>query len=309
MKDEIALGFMGKTRPVADKISEILKKGIRLDGRNIHFIESTFCLFEPEEVKKALEDDERCENEVLVPLIFFPDETQQLQLEPVLKTIHLEPLDIPDIFNRVKNTVPCIGVEWPDALGGFTTELSEAALEHFIPRLHLAKPLDKGLTEAMDRFLPEDANLAARVKLRNSRIDFSDRNVIWLEAFLGAYGLLEDSFDTLFVFALEFLEDATNEQDLYPALMGLKKRCFSAIEKNKAFEANLLQFNMETLMFQGKRASGVHTDTARKKMQMIDRISFALYGRTEYLEPRVIQQDPGEIPAESIFENLSRMGR
>ena len=41
---------------------------------------------------------------------------------------------------------------------------------------------------------------------------------------------------------------------------------------------------METLMLQGKRAGFIDKNEARKMMVMIDRISQAVFGKTEYFE-------------------------
>ena len=43
--------------------------------------------------------------------------------------------------------------------------------------------------------------------------------------------------------------------------------------------------NVETLLAQGKRVMLIDQKDARKKMLIIDRISRALFGKTEYFEP------------------------
>jgi hypothetical protein len=290
----------------ADRIVEILNHGIRLDEQALHFIQSTFDLFGPDDIQRAMENEGADESQVLVELIFFPDEAKQAQLEPVLDAFGLMPSEVRALHDRVKNAVRFLRVDWPDLSCGFFVEVSDFALEQFLARLKLTKTLAPSLLAVMDRCLPGKANLSARVKLRNSRIDFSERNVLWLETFFEAYALFEDAFDPLTAFALGFLEDSAQEKNLYQALTGLKKRCFSAMEKNAGFEASLRRFNMETLILQGKRASGMSTDTAREKMGMIDRICLALYGGAEYLESSIIRQDLGEFPAESALETLIR---
>jgi hypothetical protein len=299
-----------QTQRVADRIASLLKNGIRLDLPALHFIHASFGLSGPNEIQNALEDEDSGEGQVLVELIFFPDEARQIQVEPVLDAYGLEPSHVKAVHDRVKKTVQSLRVDWPDCSCGFIVEVTDFALEHFLARLHLSKTLDPNLLAAMDRCLPGRANLSARVKLRNSRIDFSARNVLWLKSFFGAYAFFEDAFEPLTAFALGFLEDAPEGDNLYQDLIRLKKRCFFAMEKNAGFEDGLKRFNMETLILQGKRASGMSTQAAREKMGMIDRICLALYGGTEALESAVIHKDLGEVQATFALETLIRvMGR
>ena len=67
--------------------------------------------------------------------------------------------------------------------------------------------------------------------------------------------------------------------------MAKKKFYFRSLQKAKQLDTQLQKHNMETLLAQGKRVVLIDQRDARKKMRIIDRISRAVFGKTEYFEP------------------------
>ena len=66
--------------------------------------------------------------------------------------------------------------------------------------------------------------------------------------------------------------------------MDKKKACFRSLQQADRFEKQLAKSNMETLLLQGVRVPHINKTEARQKMAFIDRISFAVFGRSEALE-------------------------
>jgi hypothetical protein len=67
--------------------------------------------------------------------------------------------------------------------------------------------------------------------------------------------------------------------------MAKKRFYLRSLQKAKKLETQLQKNNLETLLSQGKRVILVDKADARKKMQIIDRISRAVFGKTECSEP------------------------
>ena len=71
---------------------------------------------------------------------------------------------------------------------------------------------------------------------------------------------------------------------MFQALMAKKRFFFQSLQKAKNLDIQLTKHNVETLMLRGKRISYVDKTEARKKIRMIDRISLAVFGKTEFFD-------------------------
>ena len=293
--------FTVNARIVAENIISRLKEGIRLNRESLHFIDSTFGVSDAESIREILADPDGG-GEILFRFILYPDRCRQMQLEPVLAKYRPGAEEIFDIIERVKQEIQSLAVHLPDNAGSFSVRVPAFGLDHFISHLNLSNHLDAALAAAVDRYVPEEKQPGIRVALRNSRIDFSEKNIIWLKALFSAYPLLDDVFEPAITFSLGFLEDVGADQDIYTGLAKLKKRLFAALEKNRAFMERLQKSNMETLILQGIRSTAVNPEAVKSTMAIIDRICFAVFGMTEHLETVTVRKDPGEISAGSIRE-------
>ena len=92
-----------------------------------------------------------------------------------------------------------------------------------------------------------------------------------------------DFFDHL-DFALSFLDELKDEEDMFRALMDRKKRHFRSLQKARKLDNQLSRHNVETLLLKGESLSYIDRIDARKKINIIDRISLAVFGKTEYFD-------------------------
>jgi hypothetical protein len=113
-----------------------------------------------------------------------------------------------------------------------------------------------------------------------------------------------DIFECL-EFVLEFLDESKKDGDVYQALMAKKKFHFISLQKAKKMDARLEKHNVETLLMQGERVALIDQVDARKKMRIIDRISRAVFGKTEFFEQPV--SDEKHIAIESAEDIKSIM--
>jgi hypothetical protein len=56
------------------------------------------------------------------------------------------------------------------------------------------------------------------------------------------------------------------------------------LQKAKKLDNQLTRHNMETLLLSGERVSYIDKADARKKIQIIDCISLAVFGKTEFFD-------------------------
>jgi hypothetical protein len=294
---------------LADEIKKILAQGIDLSDDVVHYIDSTFANPTFEELQTILADDSNCEKDSLMELLFFPDESIQIQLEETLERYRPQSEDENKILNSLCRDPLEVTFRFEDGRGALRLPIAEDVTRQFLVRLKLSKHLDAKLIESIRNYGDDKNFNRFKVKIRNSRFSPSDEKTGFLGNFFDKIGSHSNDILECLAFVLGFLDEIKPDADIYPALMAKKKSCFISLQKAKKMDARIEKYNVETLMAQGDRVVLIDQADARKKMRIIDRISRAVFGRTEYFEPPV--SDEMQIEADSpddiksIIKNLS----
>jgi len=278
-----------KCSQLAAEIRKVLGNGITLGRDVVHYIDSTFSNPTIAELEAILHDDSNCEKDSLMDLLFFPDESMQLALEEMLEDLQLGEPDEDKVIDALGRESLRVKIRLPRDSGPIALELPHEVIPGFIARLHISKQLDAKLREVIDKYADAGARDSYKVKIRNARFLPAEKKIQFLCDFFEKLATQSHDFDICLDFALGFLEEVNQGQDLYPALMAKKRFYLRSLQKAKKLETQLQKNNLETLLSQGQRVILVDQGDARKKMLIIDRISRAVFGKTEYFE----DLDPG----------------
>jgi len=174
----------------------------------------------------------------------------------------------------------------------------------FLVRLKISKHLDAKLIESIRNYGDEKNCNRFKVKIRNSRFTATKNKTGFLRKFFDTIGARSDDVFECLDFALGFLDEIKKDSDIYQALMAKKKFYFISLQKAKKMEARLEKHNIETLMLQGERVILINPADVRKKMRIIDRISRAVFGNTEYFEPLDTDEKHMEIRSLEDIESI-----
>ena len=267
-------------------LADLLTREISLSNDVRHYIDSTFAVASIDELIEALMDPDNCEAATAIELIFFPDETTQEQIEPILAKTNITESDEADIIRRLCRQNICAPISFPKRRGKANLPVPESAVRQFIARLHLVRSIPQRLAAIIDECIA-DAETACRirVRLRNARIAQSENQVDFLATLIQSLRATsgDDHFWPLLDLAIELLEQTDPAANIYDALMAHKQfliKSIRATEKNhQALESN----TVEALIMKGINISSDSIDAARKKIDRIDRICIAAYGKTEFL--------------------------
>jgi hypothetical protein len=271
----------GTSRLTADRIIKVWDQGFPVDPRALHFIESTFGLSRTEEIIAVLNDPRHEDRETLMQIIFFPDESVLLELEPIVEEENFTETDISRLVGELISGFPVIRVVFPVEKQGIGFNALPGDIESFVSRLNLGRLLHQRLVDVMKRHPNQARYYKARVKLKNSRLKFTENQVRWLASFFGCTDLWTDNELARLAFALEVLHQAGDEEDIYRVFMDLKKMRLGAIDRYRRFMNRLEKSNMETLMFSGVRAPYIDEKKALKSICFIDDICLGIYGKTD----------------------------
>ena len=286
-----------KCNQLANEIRKVLGDGITLGDDVVHYIDSTFSNPSIEELQAILQDDSNCEKDSLMELLFFPDEAMQLALEEILENLQIGKQDEDNVLEALRRESLQVNMRLPEGRGSLNLILPHEVAPGFIARLHISKHLNEKLREAINKYADPDAGNGYKVKIRNSRFLPGENKIQFLCDFFEKLEPQSHDFNNCLDFALSFIDDLRKDQDLYQALMAKKRFYLRSLQKAKKIETQLQKNNLETLLSQGKRVILVDKADARRKMLIIDRISRAIFGKTEYVED--LQADGGSIDLRS----------
>jgi hypothetical protein len=273
-----------KNKQVAEKIIAILQSGLTLNAATQHYIDSTFSNPSVDEFEELLQDESSCETASLMQLLFFPDESVQLELEEMIEETHFQLRDEQEIQKRVCATSLQTQIRFSDGRGTLQKRVAPSNAAQFIERLNLSRCLDPKLRSAISRHVHQGLQTRCKVRLRNARPITSPDKISFLQTVFKNLQIDNDDFFDHLDFTVGFLDELNDEADMFQALMAKKKRYLQSLQKAKKLDNQLTQHNVETLLLSGERVSYIDKADARKKIQIIDRLSLAVFGKTEFFE-------------------------
>ncbi|MBW1698032.1 MAG: hypothetical protein JRH18_12060 [Deltaproteobacteria bacterium] len=275
-------------RLLAESIWGILQKGFTLSDDALHFIDSTYHDPSVEELERMLMEQADGEGEILYSLIFYPDEDMQVQLEELLETLEFKKQDEQRVLEHLMGSLLKVAIFFPDNRPTLHVTLPESVAARFISRLNISKKLDRRLIEQIDQNVPESQAFHVKVKLRNARFNETESRISFLCNF---FKKMKDLDAACLEFLLRLFEETQEDDDIYETLQNRKQLYFKSIQRAKRYREMLKTHNVETLMLRGIRIPNLDMKEAQEKMEMIDRISHAVYGKSEYFpdSPDVVE--------------------
>jgi hypothetical protein len=273
-----------KNKQLAEKIIDILQSGLTLNTDTLHYIDSTFSNPSIGELEEVLQDESSCETDSLIELLFFPDESVQMQLEEKVGETRLQKQDEQEIQDLVCTKAFQTRIRFPDERGTLGMEVTPSNTAQFVKHLNLLRYLDPKLSASIAEFVPVTFQTRCRVRLRNTKPITSQNKILFLQEFFEKLEIDSDKFMDYLDFILSFLDECNDAPDMFQALMAKKRFYFKSLQKAKNLDIQLTKHNVETLLLRGKRVSYVDKADARKKIQMIDRTSLAVFGKTDFFD-------------------------
>ena len=299
--------FQDKCDLLAAEIKRVLARGITLSREVVDYIDSTFSNPSISELQDILQDDTDCEKDSLEDLLFFPDEATQAQLEAFLENYTYAKEEEIKVASRLCRSPFSINIYFPDDRGSLKLEMPDTACEQLVSRLNISRHADRRLVASVNQHINTELQEVVKVKLRNSRFVPTEKKIAFLCSLFEKLDSLNLDFLKCLSFALEFVEELSEQTDIFQTLMIRKRFYLKNLKKTEQFEAQFQKSNMETLLMQGKRASYFDKADAREKMLIIDKISRAVFGRTEFYDLAPAQQELVELHSTDDIEKVMKI--
>lgn len=298
-----------KNRLLAREIHGIFSRGIRLGPDVCRYMDAVFTAPSAEELLVILNDVSDPDRDSLVELIFFPDPAHQIQLEPLLQRHDYEDSDGPKVLEALMAEAPQALLIFEDGRGRIQIPVPRDECGQFIARLNISQLIPEPLVEAISQNVaPEDQD-RMKVRLRNARFTPSGAQTDFLVRFFRHIVADTEQLLEYLDLLLEILRDLPEDADIFAGLMARKRFYFKSIRQGEKLAEYLEKENIETLIAQGFRIPHIDIADARHKMAMLDRIGYAIFGKSEYMDPGGGAPESGEYGAEELRRLMDSYNR
>ena len=258
---------------LAKGIATILQENLQLSNGVLGYIDSTFSHPSVKELEKIISDESNCEKDSLIELIFFPDESIQIQLEDLLKSKDFQKKDEEKVLKYLLAQKLETTIHFPDNRGSLKLTMPNAVVVQFVHRLNITKKPDKQLIESINKHVSEKLKVLVKVKLRNSRFAHSENKIIFLCSFLEKIDSEKSDFLECLDFIVHFFDELQDTQDISQALFEKRQFCLQNVKKAEKLEEQLKKKNIETMIIQGGRIPYINKEEMLKNLGNIDKIS------------------------------------
>jgi hypothetical protein len=273
----MSIESVSKCELLAEKIVSLLSKGIYLDSGVIHYIDSTLGRPTLQELEAVITDKNNCERDSLLELIFYPDETIQAQLEPVLASQTFTREDIKKVGARLSTFKPNIVLLWPHGERFLKLPLPGSVINNFVDRLNICTRTDFRIIEAIDIGVRASDKALVKVKLRNRRFYETDNKSSFLCKFFKSNLTENLYFFTCLDFIIEFFNGLKNDNDIFNSMAQKKILYSSLIKKAADLTEQLNKKNFEILMAGNVRIPYLDVAEYKRQIEIIDLIASLQY--------------------------------
>jgi hypothetical protein len=295
-----------------------LEAGISLSDDVRHFMEATLGDDSVDTLRALLSAESSAEGDSLLDLIFFPEQTLQIALEPILERHSLGEEDIAALAEGLKRVPLSTHLKMPGTEVTLPVLMPAFVVDAFVARLNLswqpAEALQAVLVKADACPLSptgesRDGRMRLRVALRNAAIRQTPVQIRFLCDFFARRSFADPEFVDQLTFMLVFMHEHENSTNIYQALMARKKFLVRHLMMTRRSAAFAARNNMETLMMTGVRRPHFDVAAAQATLDLIDAIALAVFGRSERFDdaPRqVVLGDGAEsMSPEELMKRLS----
>jgi hypothetical protein len=273
---------------LAEKIKNIFRDGFVLSSNIMHYIDSTFSNPSINELEEIINDEHNCERDPLVELLFFPDESVQIELEELLEKEDFKKNDEEKVLSYILDKKLAATIRFPESKGSFKFVVPKSSAMQFISRLNISRKLNKRLLKAIDKFVSDNCRTPVKVRLRNAGVELTENEIMFLRSFFEKLKVEENYFFKSMDFMLDFfaglkfagLQDdgLKDDRNILQSLGDRKGFYFQNLQKAARFEELLNKNNMETLISRGVRIPHISKEDAMHNIVIIDTITLAVYG-------------------------------
>ncbi|MEF8823859.1 MAG: hypothetical protein V5A14_01005 [Desulfohalobiaceae bacterium] len=263
-----------RCRELAQAVGGIFQNGLVLGEDALHYLDSVAGCEDPAELPAILCDEDHPEQRSLLELVYFPDMTARLQLEPILRYHTFCSEDLSGIAEQTLRIAPRTRLLGES--GTLEIETPRTGTELFLSRLHPLRAPDPEIAGLLEDWLSREQALRCRVHLRACREPFSNPARRLLADFI--QGLCQEpDFEEGLLHLLGLAPQIPAASEPVTALLSRRFQLESALDRAWQQEKDLASHAVETLLTQRASLLSINREAVRAEMDWLDRILVHVY--------------------------------
>jgi len=273
-------GRTDTTHDLAPAICRAILSSFEVNQETLHFACSTLGLDSVQAVRAALAnlpDTPDSEQECLLDLLLSPSMAQRIELEPFLQRPEASSVSRADLTRVLMQQCPKALITFPDGQK-MSLELNQDLMETIVSRLHIQRSLTLELEKAVNDYVPHAWQARVRVHMRLTTAPLTATRAEFLAEILRLIPVSSPFFPEYFSFALAFVQECSENEDMAQALAAKKELLEHSLDRAAFLEKRRSGQAMETLLMQKIPMLSIDTDRAEREIQIINDLSLALYG-------------------------------
>jgi hypothetical protein len=287
---------------LAEAIRAALARGLDVSPRVLDFIDSTFLNPSLPALERLIRQEASPEVDSLLQLLFCPEEPLQEALEEQIGAGGWKVKDEPRIAGYLCRPPLSVAFRFPAGRGTLALTLTAPLAARFVSQLNIGRRIPPALGSALDAALAASERIRVRVRIRNSRVAWSESALEFMACWLKKMGPAAAREPACLDFVLEFLAERSGEAGIFERLAARRRLLAKTLQCAGRQQALLAQSNVETLMSRGIRIASFDEAETRRQAAFIDRIGAAVYGARWDRLPRAGAAEPIELAAGDAAE-------
>jgi hypothetical protein len=257
---------------VSDRIEILLQAGLTISSKLSAFLESSLGEVTSASLAEVITHGQDSEALSVTELLFSPDETFQIDLEPAICFGRYDDTDEERIVARLARGRRQIPFFFPAHDLKIHLMMPSHVIGSFVEKLRIKRYHNpKVMAAVMSLFDGPDA-FRALVLLRNGRFNYTDCRIDVLTRLIEALGCETIGKFEVIQFVLMRLEEMSHDGDVMAFLLKRKGQWLQLAQRASQFEWELSHSNIEILFSRGLRVPSLNLRELSADIEMVDRI-------------------------------------
>ena len=240
----------------------------------------------------SLTDESFEDREILLKMIFHPDQRIRMSLEPFLLKNRFEKASISGIVRRILQSISRLLIHAGDPHSGCYVALTEDLLQYYVSKVHIDR-YHNNLAEGLKESLPEQTALQAGVLLRCNRHPLSDEAQIFLSNFIIKSRGKGIAFLPMFELVLSLLSHIPEKTNISDYFLEQQEAHLKMLEEIERFEKKKDHYSMEYLMMQRYRVPPESHEVVAARLSLLNTLVFDILELMPRVKQNIRQRDLG----------------
>jgi len=304
---ELTMTALSHTGNLTEAIKQILEHDIAAGPEVAEYAHTATGSNNPEHLNEILNDVSHEYHDVLMELLFFPDDTARLKVEPFLLQEPVSGDDELCIIKNLKNTIQHISVRTLNTNYSIGLALPEHIICNYIKRLYLCRTPHTDILLSCQSALTPDQTIRISIFIRCKNIALTRESTEFTKRFIGVISSKHNHQMDLIQALLSYLDQKPEHIPLYDYLLHEKEKQKQRLNHITDFNEKLSTYSMDYLMMSGYQVPPDSQDMVQKSIGILEIILNEMNGYKQTGKTIIHHKDLGHADPDIDITNIFRL--